>query len=250
MPYRSCTSSSVLLEIGEELAVESSCVYANESERMTYFLMNCETNQEQPCGLRHPLFVSRQEMSVENLIDNIVTSFLRRTKELERARYRGSWDYESTILNDVVIMILLQTDVHHIDDQSICTIIIVCICEIELPMKDLPLNYFFVTLQFLMLHSPFNPDPEMYSKRLQHVYSYRDIINGLSFGGKCHVMRELPQKNLFNPSLWYPFEKFPVEKEVHSFNIRCEEVYFGECKTVDSLCEYFQLSVFLCDLTT
>ncbi|VDM58397.1 unnamed protein product [Angiostrongylus costaricensis] len=166
-----------------------------QGEGLSEFIMPTNTihDQEHPCGLRHPLFVSRQEMSVENLIDNIVTSFLRRTKELERARYRGSWDYE--------------TDVHHIDDQGICTIIIVCICEIELPMKggESTQDIFY----------------------LCELQTRWDIISGLSFGGKCHVMGELPQKNLFNPGLWYPFEKFPAEREVHSFNIRCEELYFG-----------------------
>lgn len=114
-----------MVDLGEELAVGSSLIHRTK-EKITYRLVDCEEqsfcDQKWPCGLRRPLFISRQEVCIESLIDTIVTRFLLRTKRFEGSNYRGSRDYE--------------TDIRHIDDQGVCAITIVCICEVQVLMDD------------------------------------------------------------------------------------------------------------------
>ncbi|KJH49406.1 Choline/Carnitine O-acyltransferase, partial [Dictyocaulus viviparus] len=220
VPYPHFKPPSISIDLGEELSVESSLVHENRFEKMLYRLVDCDKhgfdgkfflvqfNTRGPmvlsnkivipfldinwhCGLRHPFFISREEICIEGLIDRILVVYVRRTKKIQGARYRGCRDYE--------------TDVHHVDEFGICRMIIMCVCELQVPLKDgaVTQNKFF----------------------LCRVESCWNVFKGWIPGGSCRILKELTHSVAFNPGIWYPFARFPIDQEYSSYNINCEKLF-------------------------
>ncbi|KAJ1345575.1 hypothetical protein KIN20_000139 [Parelaphostrongylus tenuis] len=134
VPSLDAKPPSILVDLGEELAVESSLIYTTK-ERISYSLEDYDEQSlcdpKWACGLHKPLFVSRQEICIETFIDDNMKQFFLR---IRGSHYRGCRDYE--------------TDVHRIDNQGVCAITIVCICEVQVLMDDgeSTQNFFYLCL--------------------------------------------------------------------------------------------------------
>ncbi|KAK6737685.1 hypothetical protein RB195_020035 [Necator americanus] len=196
-PVLSGKSHSVSADLGEEIRVDASVVQENEFEGMSYRLVDCDSGSfndpKEYCGLRRPLFVSRHVVCIESLIDRAVIVFIRRSKLFKGACYKGSRDYE--------------TDISYVDDQGVCKIITVCVCEVQIP-----------------LNGDGDTKNVFYLCRVDTSWS---VFRGWIPGGTCRILKELPHVLAFNPRAWYPYARFPVERDGYAYNV-ANKVMFCE----------------------
>ncbi|KAJ1345573.1 hypothetical protein KIN20_000138 [Parelaphostrongylus tenuis] len=183
--------SSIVVGSGEVLAVESSLIYTTR-ERISYSLEDCDEQSlcdpKWACGLHKPLFVSRQEICVETLIHDIMTQFF---LLFRGTHYRGIRDYE--------------TDVHRIDNQRVCAITIVCICEVQVLMDDgeSTQNFFYLCL-------------------LETNWS---VFSGWSRSGTCQIIKKLTKKVVRSV---FTVKTFALVSGMLS--IKCKEVFPSLCR--------------------
>lgn len=184
--------SSIRLAPDEELAVESCFVYMNDLERVACHLADCQEqiycDQNWPCGLPRPLFVSRQEIYVAVLIDVIVKLYFQ--VKCQGARYVGCQDYE--------------VDVHRIDDQDVCRILIRCIAEVQILMEDsgITQNVFYLCL----------------------IETHWNVFSGWISERTCQTIHKLPHKVAFSRTLYYPYLMFSCEEDDDPQIIGCHRL--------------------------
>ncbi|CAJ0607080.1 unnamed protein product [Cylicocyclus nassatus] len=187
---------TVSADLGEEISVESSIMQETDFERMSYQLVGCEdhsySDTGQLFGLLRPLYISRHVVCIESLIDRSVNAFIRRSKSFKGACYKGSRDYE--------------TDVNCVDDQGVCKLIIICVCEVQVPFMDSE-----------------NTRNIFYLCRIDTSWS---VYRGWIPGGACRFLKELPHALAFNPRCWYPFARFPVEQNEYTYNVANRGMFY------------------------
>ncbi|KAK5981604.1 hypothetical protein GCK32_006380 [Trichostrongylus colubriformis] len=210
-------------ELGEEISAESSIMHGAHVARASYKLVECEENEycdsKFVCGLRKPLFISRHVVCIESLIDRFMSVYTRTSNLFKGSVYRGSRDYE--------------TDVNHVDDRGVCHLVILCVSEFQVPLADgeSTRNCFYLF-------------------QLQVLWS---VFHGWKVGNKCRIIKELRPEVAFSPSSWYPYSRFPVEKDDYSYCIPTNSSAFSGallfCSSYFNICasnyELFLYRLFL-----
>ncbi|XGW11019.1 hypothetical protein V3C99_012486, partial [Haemonchus contortus] len=181
---------TIVCDLGEEISVESSMKHDSDVAGLSYKLVDCEKEEEYcdpkfACGLRKPFFVSRHVVCIESLIDRFICVFIRTSPPFKGSVYRVTRDYE--------------TDVNHVDRDGICKLVILCVSELQVPMGngESTRNAFYLF-------------------QIQVIWS---VFEGWKVGGKCKAIKELRPEVVFNVSTWYPYTRFPVEKDEYSYYI-------------------------------
>ncbi|KHJ78399.1 hypothetical protein OESDEN_21980 [Oesophagostomum dentatum] len=186
---------------------------------------------------------------MESLIDRALSVFIRRSKLLKGACYKGSRDYE--------------TDVNWVDEQGTCQLVTICVCELQVPSRDsdstqnifylcrvdtsciesglidfLKLGTFiiyaknFVWAIFGVEKSPEKGCLFFCCRKGFHLfmdlYLFRSIYRGWIPGGTCRILKELPYEQAFNPRLWYPYPRFPVEQDEYAYSLASKGMLFGD----------------------
>lgn len=179
----------VTIDLGEEVSVGSSTICGDQAQALQYILVDCTGGQPSECasGLLMPLYVSRNLICIESLIDRFVPPYLRRLNDFRGALYLGSRDYEA--------------DVTSIDKDGACLISIVCICELQVPRKEdeSTRNCFYVV----------------------HFKTVWSVNHGVSPDATIHCLREVKNEVASRPSMWYPYSRFPVDETIYTYNLPC-----------------------------
>ncbi|KAK6022580.1 hypothetical protein OSTOST_11711, partial [Ostertagia ostertagi] len=201
LPIYSDQAHSITCDLGEEISVESSIRHESDVVGLSYKLVDCR-NEEYcdpnfVCGLRKPFFVSRHVVCIESLIDRFMSVYIRTSSFFKGSVYRGSRDYE--------------TDVSRVDNDGICTLVILCVSELQVPVGDgeATRNSFYLF-------------------QVQVLWS---IFQGWKVGGKCRIIKELKPEVAFNPSSWYPYARSCLRSRLYIiYPIR--KLFSGEIQDV------------------
>uniref|UniRef100_A0A1I7XSH7 START domain-containing protein n=1 Tax=Heterorhabditis bacteriophora TaxID=37862 RepID=A0A1I7XSH7_HETBA len=196
--------NKVLLDLGETISVASTKMWTSSDNSYTdkqdnYFSLIPAKREAvwRKCGLRRPLFVFRQSISVEKIIDHVVEKRLRTDWQFRGAIYRGLVDYES--------------DVSYIQ-SGICRLIVLCVCEIQL----------------LLVNNAWRNDFFLF--RFECDWK---LNTGLVSCSSCTVLKKINHQEAYKPHMWYPYSRFPVEESDATYFIHNYPMFTG--KNLDRL---------------
>ncbi|KAK6055214.1 hypothetical protein COOONC_07281 [Cooperia oncophora] len=164
---------------------------------LSYKLVDCD-NEEYcdpnfACGLHKPLFITRHVVCIENLIDRLVGAYMRSAGFFKGAIYRGIVDYEA--------------DVSRVSKGGVCNLVILCVTEVQVPVRE--------------SESTRN---SFYLFEVQVLWS---VFRGWKVGGTTRLIKELKPEIAFSPNSWYPYKRFPVEKDEYSYFIPNSKLVLG-----------------------